>query len=129
RDIERYAHLCYGGTIAPELLDAVRRTDGRLRQNFSRSMMRGEGADQKRTVEEARIPIAVVNGELDPFIRASHFGSLHVPHLWGGEIVVMRGAGHAAFRDQPERFNALLQRFAADAELHRPPIVAYARRA
>lgn len=116
RDIERWAELCYGMSITPELVADIRRTDGRVRTMFSRSLMRGEGADQKRTVEEATVPIAVVDGERDPIIRHSYVVGLSIPTLWDGHVHVLPGASHAAFRDAPERFNALLMRFAADAE-------------
>src|SRR5690606_7899674 len=46
RDIERYALLCYGDDPPPELVEAIRRADGRFRPVLARSMMRGEGADQ-----------------------------------------------------------------------------------
>lgn len=120
RDVERYAHLCYGDEPAPELVEAVRRADGRFRPILARSLMRGEGADQKRTVEEATIPIAIVNGENDPIIRPSYFASLDIPTLWDGRTRVIYDAGHAPFRDNPERFTALLLRFAAHAEAYRP---------
>jgi pimeloyl-ACP methyl ester carboxylesterase len=124
RDVERYARLCYGDNFGPVQLESIRRTDGRARTFFSRSAMRGEGADQKRAVEEAQVPIAMVNGEHDPLIRLSYIGSLDYAHLWDNHPHVLAGAGHAAFRDAPDQFNALLLRFAADAEAWRMPTAA-----
>ena len=119
RDVERYAHLCFDGDVQPEMLEAVRRADGRARPIFSRSMMRGDGADQKRTVEEADIPIAIVNGEHDPFVRQGYVAGLSLHNPWDGHAIVLANAGHAAFRDVPEQFNALLLRFTADADDYR----------
>jgi pimeloyl-ACP methyl ester carboxylesterase len=116
RDVERYAQLCYGNAVEAWMLDDVRRADGRMRSTFSRSMMRGDGADQRRTVEEASVPIALVNGEHDPIIRLGYVSSLQVPTLWDGHALVLSDAGHAAFRDVHNRFNALLMRFASDAD-------------
>lgn len=124
RDVERYAHLSYGDNFGPAQLESIRRTDGRARTFFSRSAMRGDGAEQKRTVEEAQVPIAMVNGEHDPLIRLGYIASLDYAHLWDGQPHVLAGAGHAAFRDAPEQFNALLLRFAADAEAWRVPVAA-----
>lgn len=121
RDIERYAHLCYGDNPAPELVDSIRRADGRFRPAVARSMMRGEGVDQKRTVEGANIPIAIVNGENDPFLRQSYFAGLNIANLWDDRVRVIYDAGHAAFRDNPERFTALIMRFAAYAETWQAP--------
>lgn len=116
RDVERYAQLCYGNAVEGWMLDDVRRTDGRIRPTFSRSMMRGDGVDQRRTIEESLVPIALVNGEHDPIIKLSYVSSLTIPTLWDGHALVLSDAGHAAFRDVPNRFNALLMRFASDAE-------------
>jgi pimeloyl-ACP methyl ester carboxylesterase len=115
RDIERWAELCYGNAASSALIADIQRTDGRVRAVFSRSMMRGEGADQKRTVEDARVPVAIIDGERDPIIRHSYAAGLDIPTLWDGHVHVLPGASHAAFRDAPDRFNALLMRFAADA--------------
>ena len=117
-DVQRYAKLCYGTHTTPDLLDAVRRTDGRARAVFARSLMRGEGADQRHVVEHADVPIAIVNGEHDPLVRLSYFETLDRGHLWDGGAYALPDAGHAAFRDQPGRFNALLLRFASDCEAH-----------
>jgi pimeloyl-ACP methyl ester carboxylesterase len=122
RDVERYARLCYGDGATPELLDAIRRTDGRARVFFSRSIMRGDGAEQKRTVEAAEVPVAMIDGEHDPLVRLNYIASLDYAHLWDGRAHVIEGAGHAAFRDAPERFNTLLARFAADADAWRVPL-------
>ena len=129
RDVERYAHLCYGDAPPPGLVGDIRRTDGRLRPVFSRSMMRGDGADQKRTVEQTTIPVAIVNGEHDPFIRHGYFAGLAVPTLWDDSVKIIANAGHAAFRDDPASFDSLLGRFAADADRYLAPARVVARRA
>jgi pimeloyl-ACP methyl ester carboxylesterase len=122
RDVERYAALCYGDNVTPAMVDAIRRADGRSRVFLSRSMMRGEGGDQRMIVEQATVPVALVNGEHDPMVRLSYMASLNYGTLWDGHTVVLEGAGHAAFRDAPNRFNALLLRFAADCEAWRGSI-------
>ena len=126
RDVERYAHLCYGDDTSPELLNAVRRADGRFRPVLARSLMR---ADQRRAVEHADIPVAIVNGENDPIIRHSYFSGLDIPTLWDGRTHMIYDAGHAPFRDNPERFAALLLRFAAHAEAYQPAAHELARTA
>ena len=47
-DVERFAKLCFGDAPDPAFLDAIRRSDGRSRSQVSRSMMRGDGIDQRR---------------------------------------------------------------------------------
>jgi pimeloyl-ACP methyl ester carboxylesterase len=122
RDVERYARLCYGNAATPELKESIRRADGRSRVFLSRSLMRGEGADQKHTVESATVPIAIVCGQHDPLVRLSYLAGLHYGTLWDGHVHLLPGASHAAFRDDADRFNALLMRFAADCEIYRHPV-------
>lgn len=128
RDVARFARLCYGDAPPAELVAAIERTDGRARAVYSRALMKGEGVDQRRTVENARVPIAVVNGEHDPFVRLSYFDTVDYPYLWDGQCRIIRGAGHAPFRDAADRFNTLLARFATDAQRFRAT-EAIARRA
>jgi pimeloyl-ACP methyl ester carboxylesterase len=129
RDMARYNELCFAGNPPPHAMGDIARADGRSRVHVGKSMMRGDGADQRRTVEHSMAPVAMVNGEHDPFVRLGYLNSLDYRNLWDGRVHIMQEAGHAAFRDQPERFNALLMRFAADTEAYREPIVQAARRA
>jgi pimeloyl-ACP methyl ester carboxylesterase len=126
RDMARYTELCFGSNLPARAMEDVARADGRCRVHVAKSMMRGDGADQRQTVEHAVAPVAMVNGEQDPFVRVGYLSTLNYANLWDGRVHLMPGAGHAAFRDQPERFNALLMRFAADAEAWREPAVAVA---
>jgi pimeloyl-ACP methyl ester carboxylesterase len=114
RDVARFFALCYGRGATPELLDAIRRADGRVRAATVRSMMRGECLDQKRAVETANVPVALVNGRDEPFVRLSYLDTLAGPSLWHGVPLVIEDAGHAPFWDQPGEFNQLLGAFAGD---------------
>lgn len=127
RDVERYAQLCFGDTLPPFALDDIRRTDGQTRAILSRSLMRGEAADQKRAVEHANVPVALVNGQHDPLMRVSYLSTLDIPQLWDGRVHLLEGAGHAAFLDQPGRFTALLARFASEVEDYRQQLQAALR--
>lgn len=114
RDVERFGRLCYGDALEPSLLAAIDRADGRVRTTVFKGLMRGEGADQKRTVEEAVVPIAVVNGANEPFARLSYLNSLNYRTLWGDKCHVIDGAAHAPFLTAPEQFNPLLAAFVRD---------------
>ncbi len=115
RDVARFFSLCYGRGATPELLAAIRRADGRVRSATVRSLMRGECLDQRHAVETARIPVALVNGREEPFVRLSYLDTLAGPSLWHGMPLVIEDAGHAPFWDQPVEFNQLLEAFASDA--------------
>ena len=81
---------------------------------MSRSLLRGEVADQKLAVEQAQVPVAMVNGASEPVARLSYVAGLAYRTLWGNVCHVIPDAGHEPFWDQPGQFNELLGNFAAD---------------
>lgn len=114
RDIERFATLCFEESIVPELRAAIERADGRSRPVFQRSMLRGDGVDQRATVESLTAPVAIVNGAREPFARLGYLPTLAYRNLWRDTCMVISGAGHAPFWQRPEAFNPLLAEFCAD---------------
>ena len=93
---------------------AARRTDGRARACMFASVVQGVGVDQRRTVEEAPVPLAIINGENDRFLNPDYFAKPRYANLWRGSVQRIAGAGHAPFFEQPEVYNSLLQAFFAD---------------
>jgi len=116
-DAERFLRLCYGHSGTADVLAEIVRSDGRLRQQFLRSLMRGDGVDQKHVVETAVFPVAMIDGEHDPIVRRSYVDHLAYGHLWRGRCHLVAGAGHAPFWEQPVAFNQLLHRFVRDLAL------------
>ena len=114
RDVQRFYNLCFPRGGSPELLAAVRRADGRVRPALSGSIMRGEMRDERRAVETSPVPVAIVNGADEPFMRLGYVDGLRQESLWQGEPLLLAEAGHAPFWDQPETFNQLLAEFAAE---------------
>lgn len=111
-----YARQSTGGAFDrddPRYL-AARRTDGRARARMVASMAEGLGVDQRRTVEEVDVPLAIINGAADPFLNPDYFAKPRYANLWRGEVIRMAGCGHAPFLDQPEEYNKLLAAFFAD---------------
>mgnify|MGYP002400215587 CR=1 FL=1 len=84
--------------------------DGRLRAVVSRSLMHGDGHNQRRVVLEAGVPVFLVNGANDPFIRQSYMAGFE-DHARDRHVDVIEGAGHASFLERPEPFNTILERF------------------
>ena len=113
-DGQRFYEMCYHGAGDPTFLQSIRRADGRVRSAVSKSLLKGDVADQKQVVEEASVPIAIVNGASEPVARLSYLAGLRYRTLWGNVCHIIPDAGHAPFWDQPEIFNDLLGRFAAD---------------
>ncbi|MDF1633400.1 alpha/beta hydrolase [Mycoplana sp. MJR14] len=111
RDAARFSSLCFGAQEPAPFQDLVLRTDGQVRTHFAQSLARGDGADQRRTVETATVPIALVNGADDPFVRLGYLAGIHVAAQYGDEPTVVIGAGHAPFWERPEIFNPVLDGF------------------
>ncbi len=115
REMDRLARLCFGDMPPSDLRDAIARADWRMRKIMGHGLMMGAGVDQKKVVEHSPVPVAVVNGEFEPFARLDYLAGLDYANLWDGQCHVIAGAGHASFLEAPDRFNALLGRFIDDA--------------
>jgi pimeloyl-ACP methyl ester carboxylesterase len=100
-----------GGRVDPHLLAMVRRTDGRAREIMFGSVVAGAPLDERAIVAGLGVPLAIVNGADDPFIRPAYFDTLSAPTLWRGQTLRIPGAGHAPFRQAPAAFNAELAAF------------------
>jgi len=112
-ETERFARLCYAEGVTPGLIDDIVCSDGRCRPVIARSLL--SGADQQAVVTSSPLPIAVVNGALEPIARLSHLEGLHYRQLWRGKCHTIAAAGHAPFLQKPSAFNLLLNSFVRDA--------------
>jgi pimeloyl-ACP methyl ester carboxylesterase len=118
----RLADISAGPSTPPFVYADVARTDGRARKIVVEGMLAGIGEDPTPLFQHAERPIAVVIGGQDPSMSAGFLKTVRGPALWGGDIKVIPGAGHAAFLDQPALFNSLLLQFQRDlARLHPAP--------
>jgi pimeloyl-ACP methyl ester carboxylesterase len=113
-DAARYFRTCFGEAGTPEMLDAIKRADGRARRANFNGLLRSDGFDEKVAVAETHLPLAVVNGAAEPFARLNYIAGLNYGNLWEGRCHILHESGHAPFLQEPEQFNALLDRFAGD---------------
>ena len=100
------------GVLDPHLLAMCKRTDGRARETMFGSVVMGQALDEREIVATTSVPLAIVNGVDDVFIQAGYFDGLAYSSLWPDGVVRLEGAAHAPFLQQPQRFNALLAKFA-----------------
>lgn len=119
RDAERFMRFCFGDAGTPEILEGIKRADGQLRPIFLRSIMRGEGADQRLVVERNPVMLAMIDGANDPIVRRSYLEHISYANLWRDHCHVIPDAGHAPFWQQPKAFNLLMHRFLKDVALGR----------
>lgn len=112
-EIDAYSRATCGVNAPYErfLRDAVARTDGRAREHMLKSILAGEGCDQREAAEHAKAPLAIVNGAEDEFINNAYIASLTYDNLWEGKVYDLEGVGHAPFWEAPEQFDPYLRRF------------------
>lgn len=101
------------GEVDAHLLAMCRRTDGRAREIMFGSVVQGQALDEEKIVATTKVPLAIVNGEGDPFIRHGYFDELSYSSLWDRGVVRMAGAAHAPFLQDPAALNVLLADFAS----------------
>lgn len=112
---EAYAGIKYGGKMEPWIADTVRRTDGRARKEMFTAFRKGEGVDQRETLEkEKRVLVAVVNGSDDSFVDLDYCDSVQYGNLWKGKCVRLDGLGHGPFWEKWEVFEPVLRDFVDD---------------
>ncbi|MFM0501476.1 alpha/beta fold hydrolase [Paraburkholderia caffeinilytica] len=115
-EIDGFVEAIFGVSAEPFLRDAVARADGRFRKRLFEAARAGGQADQRVTVKESVIPIAVVNGAADRLINLDYIDTVAYGNLWEGHCHRLIGLGHAPFFEAPDLFNPLLERFLHDVE-------------
>lgn len=104
----------YGSASTPALKAALRRTDPVARPALFANLFSGGVSDQKALVENADIPVAIVNGAADPIINTEYIEGLSFRNLWDEHCFVLRGAGHAPFLTHPQVFDPIFERFVTE---------------
>ena len=115
-DAERFERVCFGEHSKGEFVEALMRTDARMRPSLSRSVMRGFGPGQKEEVEKSHKPICLLHGGQDPIVSAGYMQSIRGLGLYHGRTIVLPGSGHAPFFDSPTEFDELLNGFVGAVE-------------
>ena len=114
-DAALYAGAILGSEAAKEKIftDAVVRTDGAMRTVSigDWAMNDDAGLYQKTVVAEWAHPIAVIQGESEPFVNTDWMKKVTWGNLWRGKYHIVKGAGHAPFLEASEDYNKLLERY------------------
>lgn len=111
KNAQRLTAFCVGDAAAEHYVADMRRADERFRPILAKSLLSGPGVNQKRVVEAAEEPIAMINGSDDPVVRKTYIAGMRYKSLWGGVCHFVPDAGHAVFADQPQAFDAMLMDF------------------
>lgn len=114
-EIDDFVATIMGEWAEPFIRDAVARADGRFRKRlFEALRTETDYVDQRVTVKNSAVPLAVVNGVDDPVVNLDYFDKLSYGNLWEGRCHRLPGLGHAPFWQGPDQFDALLERFLED---------------
>ncbi|MEP5664581.1 alpha/beta hydrolase, partial [Parvibaculum sp.] len=97
--------------MEPWMLAAALRADGRFRPMMLQSAMEGRDGDGRKIAETAPQPLAVVTGGAEPYVNNAFLERVGYRNLWDGKVHVLDGLGHSPFREAPEVFNPLFERF------------------
>lgn len=112
-DIDSFMQAIFGERPA-FLRDAMLRSDGRFREHLFQAMRADDYADQRTTVSNSTVPIAVLNGADDKVVNLDYMDRVAYGDLWEGRCHRIAGSGHAPFWQQAARFDSLLARFLDD---------------
>ncbi|MBY3158410.1 alpha/beta hydrolase [Rhizobium laguerreae] len=106
RDAGKFESMCIAQGSRLYVSDLMR-ADGRVRQNFGKSLIHGDCHDQKRFVETTSIPVCLLNGAHDPFVRLSYLSRVKGRRP-GFTPITIEGAGHAVFHENPAVFSRVM---------------------
>lgn len=103
--------------VADELFAAGYRFDARARTHFANHWLGAtEGHHARTVIAEWPQPVAVIQGDLEPFLDPTLLDRLTWRNLWRGKGQWIPGTGHAPFYERPADYAALLAAFLDDIE-------------
>lgn len=114
-ELDEYVAHLYGSLMPiPDIFyQAAKRAHGVARTVMAEHWVGSvSGMSHAELVGNSPIPIAVAQGENDPFVDKEYFGQLAWKNLWGGKVNIAEGFGHAVFLEDYDNFNAYLSDFA-----------------
>ncbi len=116
-EIIDFVNAIYGSLkpISKIFYQSAERTDGRAREiMIAHWMGGGPGHKQVDTVKKWQNPIAVIQGENEPFVALDYLNNAQWGELWQGEVNIIENVGHASFIENPIEFNKVLESFLLD---------------
>ncbi len=100
--------------VEPWMVEGCKRADGRFRPLMMQSVIAGLDLDGREIAQTSALPLAVVSGELEPFVNNAFLSDVNYRNLWDGKVHILKGQGHMPFWQAPDEINPLLARFLAD---------------
>jgi pimeloyl-ACP methyl ester carboxylesterase len=113
-DVDDFGEAIFGAPMPAAFRCAIARADGLVRKTVFEGVRSGIGIDQRWFVENCSIPLAVVNGSDDPFVKLDYFETPRYANLWSGRCHRLPGLKHAPFWEASDVFDELLEKFVDD---------------
>lgn len=113
REARRYATHA----TAPKSLESLfmhknlGRTDGRARFYMITKLTIVDWPRQMSMLRDGSVPLAILNGDDDPFLNHEFIAGIDYGDIWKGEPTNISNGRHAPFFNKPEAFNAELEAF------------------
>jgi pimeloyl-ACP methyl ester carboxylesterase len=106
--VDASAKLLFGGNVDPALVKKFTAAAMRVSPFVDRAMATRAAFTNLDLLANFRAPITLILGGKDPAVRPEIAEKLKtlIPHA---NIIEFPDAGHAAFLDEPERFNSILE--------------------
>lgn len=101
--------------IAALLRRDIRRADPAFRPALGRSIMTGQLDDEVAILAKTRVPVALVFGTADVFLRRSYYDEVELGSTLGEGRFAFDGAGHSPHLEVPVEFQTLLDRLLSEA--------------
>lgn len=89
----------------------LRRTDGRARYYMITKLSVVDWPRQMRMLTQGEIPVAVMNGDDDPFLNHAYIADLPYGNIWKGRTTDIPSGRHAPFFNESKVFNSELEAF------------------
>ena len=113
-EINAFGEAIFGAPTPVPFRRAIQRADGLARKTIFEAARLGVGIDQRWLVENFSVPLAVVNGSEDPFLKLDYLDVPKYANLWEGRCHRLSRSKHAPFWEAPDVFDELLGRFIDD---------------
>jgi len=97
--------------IPESFMEDIRKTDGMARATLGGSIQPDGYADEVEIVKTMAQPLMVIHGAQEKLINGDYFGTLEMPTLYGGNVQIIKDAGHAPHWETADQFAQLLTDF------------------
>jgi pimeloyl-ACP methyl ester carboxylesterase len=92
--------------------DGLKITDPLMRTGILTSISNPQFyAGHKQFLRSTQIPVALAEGEHDPFINRDYLEKQEIPSLWRKKVQMVENAGHYPYLENPDAINLLLDQF------------------